>query len=108
MKGELLALVREDARIEDVALAVALPGEKTRITGIRDIVEPRCKVSGGGQIFAGVLGAVEDLGAGRTHRLSGMTRGRGGGVRRDDPRGYDGAAQCDPRHVGAWRGGVAF
>ncbi len=72
-EGELLALVREDARIEDVSLAVAAPGEKTRITGIRDIVEPRCKVSGGGQVFAGVLGAVEDVGAGRTHRLSGMT-----------------------------------
>ena len=72
-EGELLALVREDARIEDVSLAVALPGEKTRITGIRDIVEPRCKVSGGGQVFAGVLGAVEDVGAGRTLRLSSMT-----------------------------------
>ena len=71
-ESELLALVREDARIEDVSLAVALPGERTRITGIRDIVEPRCKISGGGQVFAGVLGAVAVVGAGRTHRLSGM------------------------------------
>lgn len=71
-EGELLALVREDSRIEDVSLAVALPGERTRITGIRDIVEPRYKVSGGGQVFAGALGEVADVGAGRTHRLSGM------------------------------------
>jgi len=72
-ESEIIALVREDGRIEDVSLAVALPGERTRITGIRDIVEPRCKVCGGGQVFAGVLGAVADVGAGRTHRLSGMT-----------------------------------
>lgn len=72
-EGELLALVREDSRIEDVALAVARPGEMTRITGIRDMVEPRCKVSGAGQVFPGVLGAVEAVGAGRTHRLSGMS-----------------------------------
>ena len=72
-ESEIVALVREDTRIEDVSLAEALPGEKSRITGIRDIVEPRCKVSGGGQVFAGVLGAVEDVGTGRTHRLSGMT-----------------------------------
>jgi hypothetical protein len=72
-EGEIVALVREDSRIEDISLAVALPGEKTRITGIRDIVEPRYKVSGGGQVFAGVVGDVADVGAGRTHRLSGMT-----------------------------------
>jgi hypothetical protein len=71
-ESEIAALVREDTRIEDVSLAVALPGEKTRITGIRDIVEPRYKVSGG-QVFPGVLGHVEDVGTGRTHRLSGMT-----------------------------------
>jgi sarcosine reductase len=72
-EAALIALVREDSRITDATLAVAAPGEKTRITGIRDIVEPRFKVSGGGQVFPGVLGAVENVGAGRTHRLSGMT-----------------------------------
>ncbi len=72
-EGALLALVGADPRIADAALDIAVPGEKTRITGIRDIVEPRFKVSGGGQVFPGVLGAVENVGAGRTHRLSGMT-----------------------------------
>jgi Glycine/sarcosine/betaine reductase component B subunits len=72
-EAALIALVSEDARISDVKLAAATPGEKTRITGIRDIVEPRCKVSGGGQVFPGVLGAVTPVGEGRTHRLSGMT-----------------------------------
>jgi Glycine/sarcosine/betaine reductase component B subunits len=70
---ELIALVLQDSRISDATLAVAIPGEKTRITGIRDIVEPRYKVSGSGQVFPGILGPIEDVGAGRTHRLSGMT-----------------------------------
>ena len=48
------------------------PGDKVRITGIRDVVEPRVKVSGAGQVFPGVLGPVQPVGEGRTHRLSGM------------------------------------
>jgi len=72
-EAALIALVLEDRRISAATLAIAAPGEQTRITGIRDIVEPRYKVSGGGQVFPGVLGAVENVGAGRTQRLSGMT-----------------------------------
>jgi glycine reductase len=72
-EAALIALVQEDPRITDATFAVAAPGERTRITGIRDIVEPRYKVSGRGQVFPGVLGAIEDVGEGRTHRLSGMT-----------------------------------
>ncbi len=69
----LIDLVRQDPRIIDPVLAVAMPGEKVRISGIRDIVEPRTKVSGSGQVFPGVLGPIQDVGEGRTHRLSGMT-----------------------------------
>ena len=72
-EAALLASIGEDLRISDATLTVAAPGARTRITGIRDIVEPRYKVSGGGQVFPGILGAVEGVGAGRTHRLSGMT-----------------------------------
>jgi len=72
-EAELVDLVLQDPRITNASLAVAMPGEKTRITGIRDIVEPRYKVSGNGQVFPGVLGPVADVGEGTTHRLSGMT-----------------------------------
>jgi len=72
-EDELIDQVLEDSRITDATLAVAMPGEKVRITGIRDIVEPRYKVSGNGQVFPGILGPVDDVGEGRTHRLSGMT-----------------------------------
>ncbi len=69
---ELISLARQDQRIKDAKLAVAEPGEKVRITGIRDIVEPRVKVQGSGEVFPGVLGRVILVGQGRTHCLSGM------------------------------------
>jgi glycine reductase complex component B subunit alpha and beta len=72
-EAALIGLVLEDRRITEATLSIAAPGERTRITGIRDIVEPRYKVSGNGQVFPGVLGAVESVGSGRTHRLFGMT-----------------------------------
>jgi glycine reductase len=57
----LLDLLLQDLRITDPKLAVATPGEKVRITGIRDIVEPRHKISGSGQVFPGILGPIEDM-----------------------------------------------
>ncbi len=71
-KDEILGLILRDKCIRTADLAVVYPGEKVRITGIRDIVEPRVKVRGKGQIFPGILGPVETVGEGRTHRLSGM------------------------------------
>jgi glycine reductase complex component B subunit alpha and beta len=72
-KRALEEMILRDRRIADASLTVVSPGEKARITGIRDLVEPRVKISGNGQVFPGILGPVEPVGAGRTHRLSGMT-----------------------------------
>lgn len=72
-KGELIGLVLKDDRITSVDLDVAVPGEKTRIVNCRDSVEPRVKVSGPGSVFPGILGPVETVGEGVTHRLSGVT-----------------------------------
>jgi glycine reductase complex component B subunit alpha and beta len=71
-RRQLSDLVIQDARIEDVSLACVRPGERVRVTGIRDIVEPRVKSSGAGQVFPGTLSPVQFIGNGRTHRLSGM------------------------------------
>src|SRR5687767_4759532 len=68
----LTDLMLEDRRIEDASLEVVHPGEKVRVTGIRDIVEPRVKVGCQGQVFPGSLNPVEHVGEGTTHRLSGM------------------------------------
>jgi len=70
--GELINLVLQYGCIEDASLAVVRPGEKVRVTGIRDIVEPRVKVNGTGQVFPGTHSPVESVGEGRTNRLSGM------------------------------------
>jgi hypothetical protein len=68
----LTDLMLEDRRIEDASVAVVYPGEKIRVTGIRDIVEPRVKVGCQSQVFPGTLNPVEHVGEGTTHRLSGM------------------------------------
>jgi glycine reductase len=73
-KEQMLALVLEDKKIVSAALDVAFPGEKTRIVRIRDVVEPRVKVSGPGCVFPGILGPVKTVGEGRTNRLSGVTQ----------------------------------
>src|SRR5262249_60596369 len=65
-------MVLRDTRIREASFSVVRPGDKVRVTGIRDIVEPRVKVSGNGQVFPGILGPVESVGDGRTNRLSGM------------------------------------
>jgi len=72
-KQELIALVLHDKKIASANLDVAFPGDQTRIAFIRSVVEPRIKVSGSGCVFPGILGPVETVGDGRTHRLSGFT-----------------------------------
>lgn len=56
--------------ITDVSLDIVRPGESARITQICDVVEPRIKVNGGGDVFPGLLGPVEAVGQGRTNRLA--------------------------------------
>ena len=72
-KEELLALVLQDSRIVSADLDLVFPGEKTRVVNIRDIIEPRVKVSGPGCVFPGIMGPIETVGEGRTNRLSGVT-----------------------------------
>ncbi len=72
-KEELVSLVLEDKRIVSANLDIAFPGEPTRIVNIRDVLEPRVKVSGPGCVFPGIMGPVRTAGEGRTHRLSGFT-----------------------------------
>src|SRR5258706_7457761 len=64
--------VLQESRIEAAWLDVVAPGDRVRITGIRDVVEPRVTVSGGGQGFPRVPGAVEPIREGTSHRLSRM------------------------------------
>ena len=72
-EAEVVEIASRDPRILSARLDIVRPGEAVRVTGIRDSVEPRVKVDGGGQVFPGITNPVTPVGAGRTHRLSGMT-----------------------------------
>lgn len=70
-KTEVAKLVLEDEHIKNVTVELAHPGEKTRITPVKDVIEPRVKVSGGDGIFPGMRSKVDTVGSGRTNVLSG-------------------------------------
>ncbi len=72
-KEELVGSVLQDNKIAWADVDVVFPNEQTRVLDVRDIVEPRIKVSGPGCVFPGVLGPPETVGEGRTHSLSGVT-----------------------------------
>ena len=67
----LKAMILEDEHIKDVVLDIARPGESVRITPVKDVIEPRFKVEGNGQVFPGVISKVGTVGSGRTHVLKG-------------------------------------
>ena len=70
-KEEVEKLVREDDKLLECHRDIARPGDSTRITPVKDVIEPRVKVSGG-EIFPGMIGKVTpQVGEGRTHALDG-------------------------------------
>jgi len=78
-KNELIELIAADKNLKSVELEIAKPGDETRIIPVKDVIEPRVKVEGAGDVFPGLLGSVETVGSGRTHALKGaavVTTGR--------------------------------
>jgi len=78
-KEELAKVAGDDDRIESVEVFLAKPGEETRIIPVKDVIEPRVKVSGDGGVFPGYISGVDTVGEGRTHVLKGaavVTTGR--------------------------------
>jgi len=70
---QLTAAILQDSRVTSVRLELVRPGESVRITSVRDVIEPRYKVSGPGVVYPGICGRpVTVVGQGRTHRLSGV------------------------------------
>lgn len=70
-KEEMIKTISTDARIASVDLDIVRPGESVRVTPVKDVIEPRVKVSGNGGIFPGFLSNVEQVGEGKTHVLKG-------------------------------------
>jgi glycine reductase len=70
-KDEITKLVLEDDHIKSVTVELAKPGEETRITPVKDVIEPRAKLDDKAGVFPGVINKVNTVGEGRTHVLSG-------------------------------------
>lgn len=70
-KEELIKVTGDDERIASVDVYLARPGEETRIIPVKDVIEPRVKVEGDGEILPGFIGDVTQVGSGKTHVLKG-------------------------------------
>ncbi len=71
-KAELLEMISEDPLLgKNIDVDIAMPGEKTRIIPVKDVIEPRWKIEGSGQVFPGMVSDVETVGEGKTLVLSG-------------------------------------
>jgi len=71
-RTELKELLEQDPNIACVDLDLARPGEDVRIIPVKDVIEPRVKVGGGGGVFPGFIHKVDTVGSGRTHLLAGV------------------------------------
>lgn len=70
-EDDLRTYLLQDENIKSVVFDIARPGESTRILPVKDVIEPRVKVSGKGGIFPGVISKVDTVGSGRTNVLKG-------------------------------------
>ncbi|NLL36078.1 MAG: beta-aspartyl-peptidase [Fretibacterium sp.] len=71
-KKELLNLISEDPLLgKNLDVDLAIPGDSTRIMPVKDVIEPRWKIEGKGQVFPGTLSDVETVGEGKTLVLTG-------------------------------------
>lgn len=69
-KQELIETLT-DERFASLDIDLAKPGEETRIIPVKDVIEPRVKVSGSGGMFPGFVSKVDMVGSGVTHVLKG-------------------------------------
>jgi glycine reductase len=70
-RQEIIDMLLKDQRFTSVKVELARPGESIRIIPVKDVVEPRCKVEGPGEVFPGFIGDVDTVGEGTTLVLSG-------------------------------------
>ena len=67
---ELLAELA-DPMFQELTVDLARPGESVRIIPVKDVLEPRIKLSPKGGSFPGFLGRFEECGIGATKALKG-------------------------------------
>ncbi|NLV21324.1 MAG: beta-aspartyl-peptidase [Syntrophomonadaceae bacterium] len=69
---ELLNTIKDD-RLARIEVDIVRPGDDVRICPVKDVLEPRVKTEGSGQVFPGLFGNAEMVGSGKTNVLKGMT-----------------------------------
>jgi len=70
-KEELLSQIEDHEFFKSVDADMARPGENTRIVPVKDVIEPRCKAEGEGEVFPGLISDVTSVGSGKTFVLDG-------------------------------------
>lgn len=70
-KEEIIQALEDHASVASVDIQLASPGEKKRIIPVKDVIEPRVKVSGGKGGFPGVIDDYEQAGNGEVKVLDG-------------------------------------
>ncbi len=69
---EIIDEVLQDEHLKDARFEITKPGESTRITPVKDVIQPRVKVEGPGGVFPGWMHKVDTVGSGVTHVVRGM------------------------------------
>jgi len=72
-REELIATILQDSRLSNAIVELARPGEEVRVIPVKDVVEPRFKVSESEDYFPGLIGKTRTVGSGRTSVLRGAT-----------------------------------
>ena len=78
-KEEFIAAAADSEHFKTLDADLARPGESVRVCPVKDVIEPRYKTEGPGQVFPGMLSDVETVGRGKTFVLEGaavLTCGR--------------------------------
>jgi len=70
-RKEMLSVINGDKRFSKAELDLARPGESVRIIPVKDVIEPRCKLEGPGEVFPGFVGGMQTVGEGATLVLEG-------------------------------------
>ena len=73
-KKELLETIADADNFKTADADMTRPGEKVRIVPVKDVIEPRCKTEGTGEVFPGMISDVEPVGSGKNF----CAGGRGG------------------------------
>ncbi len=70
-KENFIAAAADREHFKTLNAELARPGESVRICPVKDVIEPRYKTEGPGQVFPGMLSDFDTVGSGKTFVLEG-------------------------------------